>query len=125
MPHEAKTSPEMQSCIEECLTCFSKCTETLQHCLTLGGSHAEKDHITLLQLCADTCQLSARAMLLGSKLHGTTCATCALICDACADDCESMDGEFMQECATICRSCADSCREMSGDGSAVRAKKSA
>ena len=63
--------------------------------------------------CADLCQLCARSMLTGSPVSGALCETCADVSDVCADECDSLGGDFMQECASICRACADSCREQS------------
>ena len=113
MPQLDQLNEEMRNCAELCTDCSDTCTETMAHCLTLGGMHAERNHITLLALCADTCATSAKALFLGSPLHQHTCRACAAVCEACADDCARMEEEFMQECAEICRACAESCREMS------------
>ena len=112
MPH---VSQDMRECIEECTSCASVCIETITHCLTKGGKHAEATHISLLQDCADICATSAKFMLRGSDLHTRTCAVCAEVCDACAKSCESISqDDFMKRCAEACRSCAESCREMAG-----------
>lgn len=105
---------EMRNCAELCTDCSDRCIETMAHCLSLGGKHGEKEHITLLALCSDICATSARALFMGSELHEHTCRACAEICEACAEDCSQMEGVFMQECADICRACAESCRDMSG-----------
>ena len=125
MPHENFISQEMRNCIDECLECFSKCSETIQHCLVMGGKHAEKNHISLLQACADICQTSARTMLGGAFVHMQVCGACADVCEKCAEDCEAMSEEFMRECAAVCRSCAESCRRMSGKTSPERERISA
>jgi hypothetical protein len=119
MPHTAThqmTSREMQQCIDECLGCHSICLQTVQHCLDLGGRHAEREHITLLLDCAEICETSANYMLRGSRLHGRTCAVCAEVCRACEDDCLRVGGndEMMQQCAEACRRCAESCERMAG-----------
>lgn len=103
----------MDNCIEECLSCHAVCTETVTHCLQMGGPHAEPRHITMLLDCAQICRASADFMLRMSELHGLTCGVCADICDRCAVDCERFsDDEVMLDCAEVCRSCAESCREM-------------
>jgi hypothetical protein len=53
-------------------------------------------------------------MLRGSNLHNRTCAVCAEICEAGAQDCESMVGgdRKLTQCAGMCRKCAESCRQM-------------
>ena len=115
MPHAAHgTNQEMQHCIEECLSCYSICLETVNHCLQLGGKHAEHSHIATLLACAEICRTSAQTMLLGSQHHVDTCRACAEICRACEADCRSMAGgdETMERCAEACRTCAESCASM-------------
>jgi len=106
--------PQMRECIENCTQCHSVCTETAQHCLHMGGKHAEAAHIRLLLDCADICRTSADFMLRGSAKHALVCGTCAEICLACAEACERIGPEdrMMKHCADICRKCAESCRQM-------------
>lgn len=106
---------QMQECIENCQQCHAICTETAQHCLEMGGKHAEVAHIRLLLDCAQICQTSADFMLRGSSHHRSTCGICAEVCLACAEECERIgqDDSMMKECAEICRRCAESCRHMS------------
>jgi|SRR5690606_13989195 len=104
---------EMAQCIDNCTRCHAICTETIQHCLSKGGKHAEAAHIRLLQDCAQICATSADYMLRGSDLHHLTCGACAEVCARCAEDCERMaDDDLMRECAAVCRQCAESCRSM-------------
>jgi hypothetical protein len=111
MTHHQTT--EMKNCIQACLSCHVVCEETVHHCLTKGGEHAEPHHIALLQTCAQICTTSADAMLRGTHEHAHICRACAEICEACAAACEAMgDDEAMQRCATACRACAESCRQM-------------
>jgi hypothetical protein len=115
MPHiaEATVTKEMQRCIDECLNCYSTCLQTVQHCLELGGKHAEVSHIRVLNDCAEICQTSADFMLRGSALHGRVCAVCAEVCRECERECRRMgDDETMRECADACRRCAESCERM-------------
>jgi hypothetical protein len=108
-------SQEMVRCIEECQACHNICLESVQHCLKMGGKHAEPHHIRLLLDCAEICQTSANFMLRMSDLHGRTCGVCAEVCERCAEDCEKFtEDRMMQQCAEVCRSCAASCREMAG-----------
>lgn len=104
---------EVQECIDRCQSCHAICLETANHCLEMGGKHAQPDHMRMLLACAEICDTSARFMLLGSKHHGRTCEVCAEICDACARDCDRFsEDELMRQCADICRRCAESCRQM-------------
>ncbi len=114
--HAGSHTEEMQQCIANCLECHRICMETLKHCLGRGGHHAEPGHITLLIDCAQICATSADFMLRGSNLHVETCAACAAVCEACADDCASMShgDQQMDACVEACRRCAESCRQMAG-----------
>ena len=103
---------QMRQCIRECVDCHSVCLQTITHCLSLGGPHAEVGHIRLLSDCAEICQTSANFMLRDSDLHVRTCGVCAEICERCAEDCERFDDARMQLCADTCRRCANSCRQM-------------
>lgn len=78
----------MSECIENCLECFRICEETVPHCLTKGGEHANASHVTMLSNCAAICQTSAKFMLSGSELHVHTCEACATVCERCANECE-------------------------------------
>lgn len=82
------------------------------HCMRLGGKHAEPEHIKLMADCVQICRTAADFMLRGSARHKQTCRICADVCDACADGCERI-GE-MEDCVAVCRRCAEMCREMSG-----------
>ena len=107
----------MQRCIEACTTCHGVCLETIQHCMKMGGKHAEPNHIRTMMDCAQICATSADFMLRGSDMHAMTCGVCAEVCERCAQSCESMgDDEMMRRCAEACRMCAQSCREMAQGG---------
>lgn len=120
MPHTLEhtrttrqTSAHMQQCIDDCLDCHSICLETLNHCLQMGGKHAEAGHVRLLLDCAEICQTGANFMLRDSQLHSRTCGVCAEACLRCAEDCERFrDDDQMTACAEVCRRCAASCQEM-------------
>ena len=109
---EHRTS-EMNTCIDSCMHCHAVCLETINYCLSMGGSHADARHITLLASCADICQTSADTMLRGSDVHSYTCAACASISEQCADSCSRLGDPEMAKCAEACRRCADSCADMS------------
>lgn len=107
---------DMTQCIEHCTACHQVCLRTIQHCLGMGGKHAERGHIRLLADCVQICSVSADFMVRGSDLHVLTCGVCAEVCQRCAEDCERIGGgqdRQMGECAELCRRCAESCRRMS------------
>jgi hypothetical protein len=104
-------SKEMQSCIDECLSCYKICAGTgMTHCLEMGGKHVEPAHFRLMMACAEICRTSAHFMLLNTPHHKHTCRECAEICAECAKDCERIGG--MDECVRACRSCSEVCRKM-------------
>jgi hypothetical protein len=114
---EGHVTKEMQRCIDNCLDCSSFCIQTVQHCLELGGRHAEASHIRTLNDCAAICQTSAGFMLRGSPMHTKTCALCAEVCRECASACRRMgDDPIMEECAQICDRCAESCERIAQAG---------
>lgn len=103
----------MENCIRECWECRDVCQDTLyNHCLPMGGKHAEAEHVTLMTDCIQACQTAADFMRRGSTVHASECAACADVCEACAESCERIGGEEMKRCAEACRACAASCRKM-------------
>jgi hypothetical protein len=118
MNHQTMT-PEMRQCIDDCTACHQVCLQTIQHCLGLGGKHAEQPHIRLMADCAQICGVSADFMLRMSDLHARTCGVCAEACQRCADDCDRVGGgrdQQMNQCGDLCRRCAESCRKMADAG---------
>jgi uncharacterized protein DUF326 len=109
---EVTTSDEVRECLKDSIDCYKTCTETITRCLTMGGKHAEPEHLNLLMDCARICNTNADFMLRNSTYYPQTCGITADICDECADTCDRFDDDFMKECASICRRCAESCREM-------------
>ncbi|MBP2159016.1 MULTISPECIES: four-helix bundle copper-binding protein [Asticcacaulis] len=111
MPHD--TEP-MTQCIALCWECRDECqTALFDHCLTMGGDHVAKHHVTAMTDCIQVCQTAADAMTRQSPIHAAVCAACAEACEACAKSCEQIGDTQMQKCAEVCRRCAQSCREMS------------
>jgi hypothetical protein len=109
---EVMTSDEVHECLKDSLDCYQACTETTRRCLTMGGKHAEYEHLNLLMDCARICNTNADFMLRNSTYYPQTCGVTADICDECADMCDMFDDDFMKECASVCRRCTESCREM-------------
>jgi hypothetical protein len=116
-----QSNTAMRSCIDECQSCHAVCVETMTHCLSMGGAHAEAGHIRALIDCAQICAASADFMLRGSSSHPEVCGVCAEVCEACAESCEALPGAEMKRCAEQCRRCAASCREMAKMGSSASA----
>ncbi len=91
--------------------CYKTCTETINHCLDMGGEHAARDHINIMMDCAKVCQLSVDFAVRESDNTDQINELCADVCRQCADECERLaDGdEKMLECAKVCRDCAEAC----------------
>lgn len=107
---------QLQDCVNACYRCHDVCKTTFfQHCLPMGGRHVEPQHISLMVDCMEICHVSANFMLRDSERHHLMCASCAIICDACAESCEALDTREMHICAEACRACAKSCREIRAD----------
>lgn len=103
----------MQECIQLCWECRNECQELLfNHCIEVGGKHADAQHVRLMMDCIQACQTAADFMVRHSQFHTSECAACADVCEACAESCERIGSEEMKRCAEICRRCAASCREM-------------
>jgi hypothetical protein len=112
-PHFGHMGERMQRCIQECLSCFSICEQTLAHGLKKGGKHADPQLMKALVDCAESCRMSAGMMSRESTFHARHCALCADICKACEEACEELpDDAQMKACADACRSCFEACRSM-------------
>lgn len=112
---------DMAHCIKNCLSCHRVCLETLHFCLSQKSTHFQGRHVALLQMCAETCELSARMMIADLSFHHQSCALCFEICEACAEECEHYEeSPEMLRCADFCRHCAESCRGMAGMSVEVR-----
>jgi hypothetical protein len=102
---------ETRECIEACLDCHAVCYGMLMtHCLEMGGAHVRPQHVRLMMDCVEICKACADAMARKSQYQHRLCGLCADICDACAADCETLDG--MEPCVEACRYCARLCRAM-------------
>lgn len=108
------TDDEMAKCIQLCQDCHALCTQTIGHCLKLGGRHAAPDHIHLLLDCAQLCETTAEYLLRGSSFHERMCGLCAEVCRQCAENCVQVAGgdQIVKKCAEMCRQCAGSCERM-------------
>lgn len=103
----------MARCIAACNDCNRVCLQHIEHCLGLGGEHAESSHIAMVLTCASVCRTAGELMSLNSEWHPTMCDLCAQVCDECADECEELGD--MEDCVAACQDCADACREMVGE----------
>ncbi|WP_413290909.1 four-helix bundle copper-binding protein [Bdellovibrio sp. HCB337] len=106
---------DLAHCIKNCFACHRVCLETLHHCLSQKSTHFQGKNLELLQMCAESCLLSARMMVADLEFHHQSCELCFEVCLACADECERFtEDPEMLRCADVCRTCAESCRAMAG-----------
>lgn len=105
---------EDEECIYDCLKTFEICTSCIQHCLSIGGKHADPKHIKLMMACAEISRLTSTMMLSKSEYAFDLCCLCAKVCEATASSCNKIDENdfMMQECSSACRKCAESCLKM-------------
>ena len=104
----AGTAGELRQAQESCLHC-------VQHCLRVGGVHAEARHIRTLLDCAELCQTTAGFMMRESEFHPRMCGVTAEICEKAAESCEKIkDDEEMRATAQVCRRAAESSRALAG-----------
>jgi hypothetical protein len=109
-----RLSVNMEDAIQNAMECSRIAQSCLQHCLSLGGKHADVEHISVMMECAEITRLSAQFMISTSDFTHDQCGVCARVCDACFESCDSIDPEdpHLNSCMVACRKCADSCRNM-------------
>jgi hypothetical protein len=107
---------ETQKCIKYCQTCARSCEETLSHVLNEKSVVLSGRHISLMQLCADTCELAAKMMIHNMPFHHQSCELCYEVCETCAAECARFADvdPVLASCAGVCQRCADACRVMAG-----------
>ena len=108
-----------QECIDACNACAVACNTCATACLHEDDVKMMARCVALDIDCAAICQLAAAAMARDSEFASELCTACALICDACGDECGKHDMAHCQKCAAACKACAKACRAM-----AARGKKS-
>lgn len=97
----------MDACHECHVTCLHM---AMNHCLEMGGRHAEPQHLKLMMDSAQICAVAIDFTARKSEHQQHICRECAEICRACAASCEQLEG--MEDCAAACRKCAKSCEKV-------------
>ncbi len=103
----------MRTEVQNTLDCYHVCTETIQHCLKMGGKHVEQKHLNLMMDCAKICLTMADFLMRNSEYSKKLGSICAAICDTCAKSCEAvgLDDE-MKRCIKACKKCAETCKDL-------------
>jgi hypothetical protein len=111
----SQMDPRMLKAINDSTQCANQCLETYNHCVHMGGKHADPGHLNSLLDCIEMCRTTTSAMIRNSEFSGHFCYLNAVICERCAESCFRTAAEdgHMRECADFCRVCAESCRQIS------------
>ncbi|MGZ3770896.1 MAG: four-helix bundle copper-binding protein [Bdellovibrio sp.] len=115
MPINKIQDSDTTRCINLCIECTRHCLETFQYCVEQKGTAFSGKHLSLLQSCAESCQINSHLLIADSEFQNQSCELTFEICRACAIECERYpEDEVFVKCAEICRDCAESCRALSG-----------
>ena len=96
-------------CIEACLRCAAVCNHCAASCAKDEKANMMGRCIQLNMECAAICYAAAELMSVGSDKIKEICSLCAIMCDACAEECNKHENAHCRECAEICTKCADEC----------------
>ncbi|HEV6967824.1 four-helix bundle copper-binding protein [Roseateles sp.] len=99
-------------CIDACDACAAACDHCATACLQEADVKMMAHCIELDMECAAICRLAASSMARQGEFAKRICALCALVCDACGEECARHDHTHCQDCAAACRACAEACRRM-------------
>lgn len=101
-------------CIADCTACANVCRQCSYACLHEADVKKQLVCIQFTNDCANICELAVKYMLADSAFAKQICKLCAVICNACSDECEKYAHiEYCTLCATDCSTCAIACEEMS------------
>ena len=108
---EATKQGDLEACAHLCHECQDMCLKTLGHCLSMGGMHVGREHITQMLDCIAMCGLAHECLHRESGTSSLICRACSEICRSCARGCEEVGrGDLkMRECARMCQRCAQEC----------------
>jgi hypothetical protein len=101
-----------QECIDACISCAVVCERCANDCLYERDASAMAECVRLDRDCAAICWTAAGFLSRGSRFMDDICRQCAIICEACADECARHEYEHCMICARAARKCAVACREM-------------
>lgn len=96
------------NCVDASTACISVASHCAQACIEEGRSKCAKHCLEVVEICKTMAVLAAR-----DSIHVSAVAqACAVICEACADECAKHDNDHCRACAEACRRCAAECRQM-------------
>jgi len=100
----AELIESLKECIDACNRCFDAC-------LNEENVKMMADCIRLDRECADVCSFLEQAITRHSPFVEELINLCAVICQACGDECRKHTHDHCQKCADVCLMCADACRK--------------
>ncbi len=94
--------------IESCKDCRDICTESIFHCIRVGGELSQMDVLGVLMDCAEICKMSEHFMLRGSPYFRRMVPSVVQVCESTAKMCDTIrEDAFLSTCASSCRRCAE------------------
>lgn len=107
MSHE-----QLLECIRACEACAVSCEHCADECLSEAHVASMAKCIRLDRDCADICRIASAFMARDSQFSAALCALCAMVCDACREECHKHEMPHCQACADACEKCAQACRKV-------------
>jgi hypothetical protein len=100
--------PAYSLCADACRDCINAC----EACMELVGDSVRADAGHCLDLCRSSirmCRLVIEELELRSGMASQVSALCAVICRACAEECETWQGRAWDACMAACQRAAAEC----------------
>jgi hypothetical protein len=98
-----------QPAIEACQDCANACDHCAVACLAEPQPKVLARCIELAIDCSQTCRLAIGFLARGSDYDSAVCALAAVLCDACAEECDLHRMEHCRQCAAACRRASREC----------------
>ncbi|RLQ94195.1 four-helix bundle copper-binding protein [Falsibacillus albus] len=102
-----------QSLIETLHDCMMACNHCYDSCLKEDDIAMMANCIRLDRECADMCGFLEQSLVRGTPFAEELASICAMICEACGNECKNHQHEHCQKCADACFTCAEACRKLS------------
>jgi len=97
---------------------IQNCEATCHYMIKMMGRRPDvqmrRKQIELLHDCAQACLQSVVFLSSDSQFAKRIIGTCALICEACGQECARHFDQASQNCARVCLHCARECAEFAG-----------
>jgi hypothetical protein len=112
-PEERNMSHEKyRKSIDACEDCVVECESCATACLNESDVTMMAQCILLDRDCADVCRLAVTLMSRDSRFARDFSVLCAVVCDACANECERHSAEHCRRCTAACRKSAEELRRI-------------